>query len=155
MLGLACFFIAAKLNSTHYGGAEYIISYFYNERPRPPRSNKADMLPDSRDPKLRAVLESELFRIEFEILKTLNFQFTPLEDLSLSHIRRFMRQVIETGQASEKDYKQFELVATKFLLDFFATSHTDCPSPALLAACATQKAFLVLSKLKCFRSASK
>lgn len=87
MIGLSCFFIAAKLNSTHYGGADYLITHFYNERPRPQRLNKQEVLPDVRDPKLRAALENELFRIEFHILSTLNFQFTKLEDLSLSHLR--------------------------------------------------------------------
>ncbi len=76
MVGLSCFYIAAKLNSTHYGGADYLITHYCNERPRPERVNKLAVLPDVRDTKLRADLESELFRIEFYILSALNFQFT-------------------------------------------------------------------------------
>lgn len=66
-----------------------------------------------------------------------------------------MKQISESQRASMKDYKQFELVAAKFLIDFYSTIQVDSYFPALLAACATQKTFLVLSKLKCFRKTSK
>jgi hypothetical protein len=33
LLALASFFIAAKLNSLHYGGADYLLSFYVKERP--------------------------------------------------------------------------------------------------------------------------
>ena len=89
MLALSCFFISAKLNSTHYGGAEFLLRFYYNERPR---SNKINLL-EFRDPKLKEGIESELFRIEFEVLKTLNFQFTQFNELPLNLLRSFITKI--------------------------------------------------------------
>lgn len=98
LVGLACFFISAKLNSTHYGGADCILKFFYNERPRPARSNKSEMLKELKDPKVKEVLDRELVKIEMEILVSLNFQFTQFEDLPLNHLRKFMKEIEEFQQ---------------------------------------------------------
>jgi hypothetical protein len=44
---------------------------------------------------MREALEQELFKVEFEILRCLNFQFTRLEELPLTHIRNFMGRLRE------------------------------------------------------------
>ena len=87
LVGLTCVFISAKLNSIHFGSASYLIKFFYNERPRSQRPNKQEVLLELKDPKLKEGLESELFKIEFEILRCLNFQFTPVEQLPLAHLK--------------------------------------------------------------------
>ena len=49
------------------------------------------MLPEYRDPKVRTLLESELFKAEGDILKCLNFQFSEVQELPLAYLRKFMR----------------------------------------------------------------
>lgn len=94
LVALACVFICAKINSTHFGSTSYLLNFYYKERPRSLKP-KQELLPDLKDTKMREALELELFKVEFEILRCLNFQFTKLDDLPLTHIRNFMRQLKE------------------------------------------------------------
>jgi hypothetical protein len=93
LAGMACVFISTKLNSIHFGSTEKLLLFFYNERPRSCRDNKQEVLAEYKDPKLREGLESELFKTEFEILRSLNFQFTRSEELPLFLLKQFMRQL--------------------------------------------------------------
>lgn len=95
LVGLACVFICAKLNSTHFGSTSYVLNFYYKERPRSLKPKQEMLLPDLKDTKMREALEQELFKVEFEILRCLNFQFTRLEELPLTHIRNFMGRLRE------------------------------------------------------------
>lgn len=86
LLALASFFIAAKLNSIHYGGADALLSFYVRERPGKHSKVKSETLSLA----VRRRLEKELARVEFDILKTINFQFTPAEQLPLALLRRFV-----------------------------------------------------------------
>ena len=57
MVGLACLFISAKLNSTHFGGVEPLLKFFYSERPRPHPLPQGKVLPDYKDQKIRSAIE--------------------------------------------------------------------------------------------------
>lgn len=84
LVGLCCFQIAAKLTSTHFGGAPPLVKFFIENCSKP--CKVSDSL------KMQKAVDTELQRCEQDILRANGFNFSSLTDLPLWHIRKFMQK---------------------------------------------------------------
>lgn len=73
MVGLACFFIGSKVNSVHFGGAEILPHFYYQNRikPQEPHFKNRNLVEFKTD--VRTLISESLNKVEFDILSTLNF----------------------------------------------------------------------------------
>lgn len=73
MVGLSCFYIASKVNSLHFGGAEVLPLFYFRDRPRPQGLQVKGKVLAVYSKDIKTILTQELTKVEFEILTTLNF----------------------------------------------------------------------------------
>jgi len=97
------------------------------------------------------LIGENLNKIEFEILSVLNFQLSALDDLPLSLIAKFVKQISSIKRENQVDeiiYKQFFRVAQKALIEIYSGGLIETHKTVLMAACATWQAHYILS---CFK----
>jgi len=89
------------------------------------------------------LISENLNKIEFDILSELNFQLSALDDLPLTLIAKFVKQISSIKreyQIEEILYKQFFRIAQKALIEIYSKGLIETHRPVLMAACATWQA---------------